>query len=73
MTKGKKINCIDCGFPFIFSEPEQRYFTDRGLAEPKRCVSCRRARKARLNNMGYQNHNEYGMTQTEKPELNVVT
>lgn len=44
----KTLNCIDCGKAFIFTASEQKYFADRQLTEPKRCVVCRRIRKARL-------------------------
>jgi len=47
--KDKDLPCIDCGRTFAFSEGEQRYFLSKGLAEPKRCPECRKARRDTLN------------------------
>ena len=44
----KSIQCFDCGTTFTFSAEEQEQFASRGYTnEPKRCPSCRQARKAR--------------------------
>ena len=43
----KSIQCSDCGTTFTFSAEEQELFESRGYTnEPKRCPSCRQARKA---------------------------
>jgi len=43
----KSITCSDCGATFTFSAQEQEQFATRGYTnEPKRCLSCRQARKA---------------------------
>jgi len=43
----KTIQCTDCGNNFTFSAEEQELFQSRGYAnDPKRCLSCRQARKA---------------------------
>jgi CxxC-x17-CxxC domain-containing protein len=43
----KTIQCSDCGSTFTFSAEEQELFQSRGYTnEPKRCPSCRQARKA---------------------------
>ena len=43
----KSIQCSDCGTTFIFSAGEQEQFASRGYTnDPKRCPSCRQARKA---------------------------
>ena len=43
----KTIQCSDCGATFTFSAEEQELFESRGYTnEPKRCPSCRQARKA---------------------------
>jgi len=47
----KKITCADCGQDFIFTEGEQRYFWSKGLAEPKRCKSCRVIRRRSIINI----------------------
>ena len=43
----KSIQCSDCGTTFTFSAEEQEFFATKGYTnEPKRCPSCREARKA---------------------------
>lgn len=40
------IACKICGAEFIFSEGEQKFYSDRGLdSPPKRCPACRSKRK----------------------------
>ena len=42
----KQITCSDCGTAFTFSAAEQEQFASRGYTnEPKRCATCRAARK----------------------------
>jgi CxxC-x17-CxxC domain-containing protein len=42
----KELQCSDCGTTFTFTADEQRFFESKGFTnEPKRCPSCRRARK----------------------------
>ncbi len=53
----KQITCSDCGTEFTFSVEEQELFASKGYTnEPKRCLACRQARKARG---GYQS-DSYG-------------
>ena len=43
----KSIECSDCGATFTFTGEEQEFFQSKGYTnEPKRCPSCRQARKA---------------------------
>ncbi|MBM2824685.1 MAG: hypothetical protein HW402_349 [Dehalococcoidales bacterium] len=43
----KSIQCSDCATTFTFGVEEQEQFASRGYTnEPKRCPSCREARKA---------------------------
>ena len=43
----KSLQCSDCEATFTFSSEEQELFASRGYTnEPKRCPSCRQARKA---------------------------
>ncbi len=47
MYEDKTIVCQQCGAEFVFTAGEQEFYANRGLAnEPKRCKSCRDARKA---------------------------
>lgn len=42
----KSIQCSDCGASFTFTATEQEYFETKGFTnEPKRCPTCRQARK----------------------------
>jgi CxxC-x17-CxxC domain-containing protein len=42
----KTLTCSDCGQQFEFTASEQQFYGDRGFTEPRRCASCRQARKA---------------------------
>lgn len=43
----KQIACVDCGSEFTFTSGEQEHFAQLGFTnEPKRCPSCRAAKKA---------------------------
>ncbi len=43
----KSLVCSDCGATFTFTAREQEFFQSKGYTnEPKRCPSCREARKA---------------------------
>ncbi|UCE19558.1 MAG: zinc-ribbon domain-containing protein [Gemmatimonadota bacterium] len=43
----KTITCQDCDKDFVFTEEEQNYYAEKGFQDPKRCKSCRMARKRR--------------------------
>jgi len=44
----KYIRCCDCGAEFVFSASEQQFFAEKGFDnEPKRCPTCRRAKRDR--------------------------
>jgi len=51
----KSIQCSDCGTTFTFTAKEQEFFASKGYTnEPKRCPSCREARKSeRYGSGGY--------------------
>ncbi len=43
----KSIQCSDCGATFTFTAEEQEFFHSKGYTnDPKRCPSCRQARKS---------------------------
>ncbi|GAH44739.1 unnamed protein product, partial [marine sediment metagenome] len=45
--KDKSIRCSGCGATFTFTVGEQEFFQSKGYTnEPKRCPSCRQARKS---------------------------
>ena len=42
----KNLTCVDCGASFVFTAGEQQFYRDKGFEnEPKRCQTCRRAKK----------------------------
>ena len=51
----KSLQCSDCSTEFTFSTEEQEFFQSKGYTnEPKRCPSCRQARKSeRYGNSSY--------------------
>ncbi len=51
----KSLQCSECGATFTFSAGEQEFFESKGYTnEPKRCPSCRQARKSeRYGDGGY--------------------
>ncbi len=43
----KSLQCADCGKSFPFTVEEQEFFASKGFTnEPKRCPSCRSARRS---------------------------
>ncbi len=43
----KSLKCSDCGATFTFSGQEQEFFQSKGYTnEPKRCPSCRQAKRS---------------------------
>ena len=42
-----KLICKDCGKEFDFNVGEQRFYEEKGFAQPIRCKECRDAKKAR--------------------------
>ena len=43
----KTLQCSDCANSFTFTSAEQEFFQSKGYTnEPKRCPTCRQARKA---------------------------
>ena len=42
----RTLTCLDCNQSFTFSADDQRYHAEKGYNnEPKRCTSCRQARR----------------------------
>jgi len=48
----KTLVCQDCNQEFVFSASEQQFYADRQFSEPRRCPSCRAARKAQRGDFG---------------------
>jgi CxxC-x17-CxxC domain-containing protein len=57
----KSIQCCDCGVTFTFTSGEQEFFQTKGYTnEPRRCPSCRQAKKAQQGDGGGSSSNSYG-------------
>lgn len=52
MYADRTLTCADCGQEFVFTASEQQFYTDRGFSDPRRCRSCRAARKAQMGGGG---------------------
>lgn len=42
----QRIECVDCGRVFTWTEGEQQFYRERGLSPPKRCPDCRRRKRS---------------------------
>ena len=50
----RTLTCVECGQPFTFSADDQSYHAEKGYTnEPKRCPSCRQARRSQSSGDGY--------------------
>ena len=57
----KSLQCSDCGTTFTFTTGEQEFFQSKGYTnEPKRCPSCRQARKSERTGSGSYSSGGYG-------------
>ncbi len=56
----RTITCGDCGQEFTFSADDQEFFAQKGYSEPKRCPTCRQARKAERGGGGGGGGGDYG-------------
>ena len=41
----RNLTCVECGSEFVFSADDQEVHAGRGYQDPKRCPSCRQARR----------------------------
>lgn len=57
----KSLTCSDCSTAFTFTTPEQENFASKGYTnDPKRCPSCREARRAQQNSTASYGGGNYG-------------
>ena len=55
----KSLQCSDCGTTFTFTAEEQELFASRGYTnEPKRCPSCRQAKRSERSGSSYSPQRE---------------
>ena len=55
----RTLNCVECGNDFTFTADDQQYHAERGYQDPKRCPSCRAARRGSHGGGSYGG-NSYG-------------
>ena len=49
VKEDKVLTCCECHNEFVFTASEQEFYEEKGFTnEPRRCPSCRQARKQRL-------------------------
>ncbi len=41
----RTLTCVECSSEFVFSADDQEFHAQRGYQDPKRCPSCRQARR----------------------------
>ena len=57
----KILSCVDCNQEFVFAATDQQFYAEKEFSEPRRCPSCRQARKAaRGESGGYGGGSSYG-------------
>ncbi|HEY5641044.1 MAG TPA: CxxC-x17-CxxC domain-containing protein [Dehalococcoidia bacterium] len=42
----KNLTCVECNQSFVYSVDDQQFHAEKGYTEPKRCPSCRAARRS---------------------------
>ncbi len=52
MYSDKNLVCADCGQEFVFTARDQEFYSGRGFSDPRRCPSCRAAKKAQRESTG---------------------
>ncbi len=50
----RTLTCVDCSVEFIHSAADQEFYAEKGfVSDPKRCPSCRAARRSMRDSSGY--------------------
>ena len=49
----RNLTCVECNSEFVFSADDQQFHAEREYQEPKRCPSCREARRGGGGGGGY--------------------
>lgn len=52
MYTDRTLTCVDCGQSFTFTARDQEFYAQRSFSEPRRCPSCRAAKKAQRDAAG---------------------
>lgn len=49
----RMLTCVECGQEFTFTADDQEFHARKGYQEPKRCPTCRQARRGDRGGGGY--------------------
>jgi CxxC-x17-CxxC domain-containing protein len=52
MNVDRTLTCSDCNQQFTFTASEQDFYAQKGFSEPRRCPTCRAARKQQRGDSG---------------------
>ncbi len=64
----RSLECFDCGATFTFTADEQEFFAGKGFTnDPKRCPTCRQARKANSGGGGGGGYGGGGGSYSSRP------
>jgi CxxC-x17-CxxC domain-containing protein len=58
----RTLTCVECRAEFAFTASEQAFYAERQFSEPRRCASCRAARKASREDSGSGGYTAGGYT-----------
>ncbi len=65
----RTLTCVDCSVEFIHSAADQEFYAEKGfVSDPKRCPSCRAARRAMRESGGYESRDIGGPRGYERGE-----
>jgi CxxC-x17-CxxC domain-containing protein len=65
----KTLTCVECGASFVFTAGEQEFHASKGFTnEPRRCASCRAARRSQRATEG-----DYGSSYSSSPRREMFT
>jgi CxxC-x17-CxxC domain-containing protein len=62
----KNLTCVECNSTFVFSADDQSFHAQKGYTDPKRCTSCRAAR--RNGGSSYSGGSSYGGGSSYRPQ-----
>ena len=60
MNVDRTLTCSDCNQQFTFTASEQDFYAQKGFSEPRRCPTCRAARKAQRGDSGGSSYSSGG-------------
>jgi CxxC-x17-CxxC domain-containing protein len=65
----RTLTCVDCSVEFIHSAADQEFYAEKGfVSDPKRCPSCRAARRSMRDSSGHDSRDIGGPRGYERGE-----